>query len=234
MSGPSEDWFAPPSGRPLPAAPPAAPTAGPQQRAASGHPPALGAAGQPGTDGWYPQEAYYAPGWGAPVPPDPQRRRRLGRRLWLPVAGLAAVGLVVGAVLGVRFWLDRRPLGTVDAATSVASARVGTGHCLKQLPADGDLGRVTVVPCSAPHVAEVIGALALPAGAWPGQQGVDDSLARWCEMDSTEKAAGFHTVVWAPSERGWGQGDRTGLCLAALSGGTATGSFSAGEAVTVG
>lgn len=223
MSGPSDDWFAPPSGQP----------AGPQP-VPSGHPAGPGGVGQPGAAGWYPQEAYYAPGWSAPVTPAPQPRRHLGRRFWLPVAGLVAVGLVVGAVLGARAWLDRRPLGPVDAATSVAAARVGTGHCLQQLPADGDIGRVTVVPCSAPHVAEVIGTLTLPAEAWPGQQGVDESLARWCEMDSTQKAAGFHAVVWAPSERGWGQGDRTGLCIAALSDGTTRGSFSAGEAVTTG
>jgi len=152
----------------------------------------------------------------------------------LPVAGLAALGLVVGVVFGVRFWLDRRPLGTVDAATTVAASRLTTGHCLQDLPADGDVSRVTVVPCSAPHAAEVVAAQNLPAGPWPGQTDVDGTLARWCEMDSAEGEAGFRPVVWSPSARGWGQGDRTGLCIAALTDGTATGSFIAGDEVTTG
>ncbi len=240
MSGPSDDWFAPPSGPPAPpptAPRPPVPSPPPGYHAGPAGPPPPGHATGPATTGqagpgWYPQEAYYAPGWAAPLTPDPQRRRRLGRRFWWPVAGVATVGLVVAAVLGTRFWLDRRPLGTVDAATTVAATRLATGHCLPVLPADGAVARVTVVPCGAPHAAEVIGTMVLPAGAWPGQQSIDDSLARWCEMDSTEKAAGFHSVVWAPSQRGWGQGDRTGLCFAALPDGTATGSFSAGQPVT--
>ena len=246
MSTPPDDLFAPPSGRPVPPTPepgPAAPyAAGPPAPHTGGPPgpPTWTPAGtQPGPPpgagpGWYPQEAYYAPGWSGPVPEAPPARRRLGRRFWLPVAALAAIGLVVGVVFGVRFWLDRRPLGTVDAATTVAAARLTTGHCLQQLPADGDVSRVTVVPCSAPHAAEIIATQSLPAGPWPGQPDIDATLARWCEMDSAESAAGFHPVVWSPSARSWGQGDRTGLCIAALADGTATGSFVAGDEVTTG
>ncbi len=246
MSNLSDDWFAPPSGstpppaqqppvqqppvqhQPVPAGPPAGPPPPPQAM------PSAVPGGQAGSGGWYPQQAYYAPGWSAPVAPAPRVRRRLGRRFWLPVAGVATAGLLVVGVLGVRFWFDSRPLGQVDAETTVASSRVGVGHCLKELPADGEVGRVTLVPCSEPHVAEVIAALQVPVATWPGQQGVNEAVARWCEMDTTEKAAGFHAVVWSPSARGWRQGDHLGLCLAALSSGTATGSFSEGEAVTTG
>ncbi|WP_372594821.1 hypothetical protein [Actinotalea sp.] len=234
MSGPSEDWFAPPSGPP---APPrqeaplrgAAPAPSPYLPSGPSRPPA-----PPQPTGGYPPEPYYAPGWAAPVAAAPPPRRRPGRRLWVPLAGLAVVGLVVGAVLGGRFWLDRRPLGTVDAATSVLSTRLGTGHCVQTLPADGEVGRVTVVPCDEAHSAEVVGARTLSFTQWPGAAEVAADLALWCEMDTAQREAGFHAVVWAPSEKGWGQGDRTGLCLAALDEGRANGSFVAGDEVTTG
>ncbi len=51
-------------------------------------------------------------------------------------------------------------------------------------------------------------------------------------MDSAEQALGLRPVVWAPTEQGWNQGDRTGLCLAWLPSGTMRGSFTAGDQVT--
>ncbi len=182
----------------------------------------------------YPQQAWYAPGWGAPVPPTPPGRRRGGRRLALAIAGVLVLAVVAGGTVGVRTWLERRPLGEVVAAVSVNPGRLTTGHCVADLPDDGDVTRVTAVPCGTAHAVEVVATRVLPDEEWPGQASVDATLARWCEMDSAERAAGFHAVVWAPSERGWGQGDRTGLCLAALGAGTATGSFVAGDEVRVG
>ena len=260
MSGPSDDWFAPPSGPPAPPEPqpqpqpqppspgegrlavpggppvpdfrpPGSPAAPATSAAPAAGPPALRTPGQPGA---YPPDPYYAPGWAAPVPAAAPPRRTLGRVVWIPLAAVVVVGLVVGAVLGVGYWLDRRPLGTVDAATTVPSSRIGTGHCLQGLPPDGDVAEVTVVPCDEPHAAEVVGSRELSFGTWPGSKQAADELARWCEMDNAEQEAGFHAVVWTPSAESWRQGDRTGLCLAALDDGTATGSFTTGDRVTTG
>ncbi len=49
-----------------------------------------------------------------------------------------------------------------------------------------------------------------------------------------QQGLGLLPVVWEPTARGWAQGDRSGLCLAWSPTGTMTGSFVAGDTVTVG
>ena len=186
----------------------------------------------PPPGGYYPQEAYYAPGWQAPVGPPVQRSRR---GLWITLAvvgGLVAAAVLTGAVLGVRYLMDTRPLGAVDEPRSATPRQLQTGHCIEELPADGDVSRVTVVPCGDPHEAEVVGSLRLPGVQWPGQTAVERDAVEACDMDTAQQDAGFRPVAWSPSEVGWGQGDRRALCLAWLEDGTATGSFTAGDQVT--
>ena len=185
---------------------------------------------------YYPQQAHYAPGWQAPVPPPapPGQRapRRTGTVLAL-VGGVLVIGLVAGLVTAARYFLDIRPLGDVDAPRSATTRQLAPGHCLDPLPVDGEVVRVTVVPCDEPHEAEVVGVLALRGDDWLGQDEVDDLVTAYCEMDTAQRKAGFQPVVWSPSEAGWGQGDRRGLCLAWLDGGAATGSFTSDDQVTV-
>lgn len=208
-----------------------------------GYPPQYGRPAQPSSpapqpgpaapaEGWYPQQPHYAPGWQAPVGPPPRTGRR-GTRIALGViAGIAAVALVVGGVVGGRYWLETRPLGEVTTPMTVHAGRLSTGHCLASLPADGTVRSVRVVPCSDPHVAEVVGARPLSGTSWPGAQQVTTELEKWCEMDTAEQDLGLRPVVWGPTEQGWNQGDRTGLCLAWLPSGTMRGSFTANEKVT--
>ena len=183
--------------------------------------------------GYYPQQAYYAPGWQAPVGqvPPPRPRRRGLRESLAVVASLVIIGIIVGITAAVRFAVDTRPLGAVEGPVTVAARRVDVGHCICELPADGDVGRVQVVPCGDPHVAEVVASLPLPAGAWPGQAAVDDAGVSYCEMDRSQVEAGFRAVVWGPSEGGWGQGDHRVVCLAWSGGPQVTGSFTTGDEV---
>jgi len=134
------------------------------------------------------------------------------------------VALVAGTAFGVRMLLDRRPLGEVDGPVSAHVGQLRPGHCLRALPADGSVGRVWVVPCATEHEAEVVGLLPLPGDRWPGQDEVGRRVQAWCEMDTAQREAGFRSVVWSPSERSWGQGDRTGVCLAVAPQGGAVGS----------
>ncbi|WP_182112807.1 septum formation family protein [Actinotalea sp. JY-7876] len=186
-----------------------------------------------GTGGYYPQQAYYAPGWTADPdrPPPPRRARRLV--LW-SVAAVVLLALVATAVVALRMRAETSPLGDVSEATTVHSRRLDVGHCVARLPEDGDVGRVDVVPCAEPHVAEVVGIHRFRSDAWPGRQRVDAEAAAACEMDSRQADAGFRAVVWTPSEASWGQDDRAGLCLAWLPDGEARGSFAAGDEVTTG
>ena len=178
---------------------------------------------------YYPQAAYYAPGWQAPRPP---RDRRRTRRVLLLVAALVGALVLAGGVVGARFWLDTRPLGPVESPRTATARQLTPGHCLADLPPDGAVDRVSVVPCDQPHAAEVLGELLLLDAFWPGRQAVDERVGAACEMDNAQLDAGFAPVVWAPSETGWRQGDRRGLCLAWFDGGGVTGSFVAGQDVS--
>lgn len=169
-----------------------------------------------GQGAYYPDQPYYAPGWRAPVSQPAPRRSRKG--LWITLGalgGLLVAGLLTAVVLGALFLRDLAPLGVVDGPTTAHVGRLDAGHCLAQLPADGSVSRVEVVPCSSAHEAEVVGVLTLPDGDWPGADEVEERVGAWCEMDNAQLAAGLQPVVWTPTERGWGQGDRDGVCLAA-------------------
>lgn len=184
-----------------------------------------------GADAYYPEQPYYAPGWGPASPPP--RRRGPARAVLVAVLALLVLALVAGAVLGALTLRDTRPLGEVEDPTTAATRRLDVGHCIAELPADGAVERVRVVPCAEPHEAEVVGVLDLPGGGWPGRSQVQSRLTAWCEMDTAQQEAGFRAVVWAPSEAGWDQGDRQGLCLAWTGGGSATGSLTADDEVAV-
>lgn len=150
--------------------------------------------------------------------------------------GLAVAGLVLGtigtlvAVLGVAaaVMLARAtaPLPSdVTAARDAHVQQLTAGNCLGELPsptADGTVDTVRVVPCADPHVAQVVSEFAFDdAAVWPGQQAADARVARSCVLDAEETAAGATVLTWAPTEDGWADGDRTGLCVVVAADGSA-------------
>lgn len=152
----------------------------------------------------------------------------------LVAAGVGAViVLVVAAAVGTRAVTAARsrPLpADVTAPTSAHVVQLVTGSCVAALPADGEVARVDVVPCAQPHAAQVVAQYVFdPAAVWPGQAGADARVARACVLSEDEQAAGVRVVTWAPTEQGWGRGDRTGLCLA-VPPSPVTGSFLDGSA----
>ena len=172
------------------------------------------AAPPPGTPGgYYPQQPYYAPGWTqAATEPRSRRGQRIALFSVLAIVVLAVAGTVAAAGL---YWWGTKPVGDVTSPTSATSRQVRVGHCIRDLPADGGVGSVTIVPCGDPHEAEVLGSLNLGEGPWPGDAAAEQAAA-WCEMDTEQAAAGYRPVVWTPSEQSWSQGDRIALCLAWL------------------
>jgi len=155
--------------------------------------------------------------------------------------GLALAGIAIGAVWTaveivvvvsmVTSSLASRPLPlTVDGPRDAYATQLVTGHCLAQLPDDGDVGRVEVVPCDRPHAAQVVSEFRFEPGAvWPGQSGANARVAAGCELSRAETDAGLSRVTWAPTVDSWQDGDRTGLCVAVLADGT-TGSLLDGSA----
>ncbi len=142
--------------------------------------------------------------------------------------GLAVTGIVLGAVstlaggiwsvAALLTWQATQPLPpTITSARPAYVGQLRTGSCLERLPADGDVTRVTVVPCGEPHAAEVVTVYAFgTTDVWPGQERVDDRVAHACQLTAAEGSAGVRAVVWAPTLASWERGDRTGMCLATL------------------
>ncbi|MBD8059303.1 DUF4190 domain-containing protein [Cellulomonas sp. JH27-2] len=141
--------------------------------------------------------------------------------------GLAVAGIVLG-ILGTLAWAaillvvvltDRTtsPLPTdVSAPRDAHVAQLVVGNCLADLPPDGDVDTVRVVPCADEHAASVVSEYRFGDDAvWPGQAGADTRVAQACVLSSDEQKAGDEVVTWAPTHDGWASGDRTGLCLVA-------------------
>ena len=132
----------------------------------------------------------------------------------------------------VSYWWQTRDLGPVTSPTTVSARQAEPGHCIEELPGDGRVSRIRLVPCSTEHDAEVVGVLPLGPGDWPGRDVAVSRVSGWCEMDTAQRAAGFTAVIWVPSEAGWAQGDTSGVCVAWFPDGGVTGSWRDGDVRT--
>ncbi|WP_125772823.1 septum formation family protein [Antribacter gilvus] len=181
---------------------------------------ARGGVGQQAHD--YAPEAAYA-GWEPATPVDPAARRR---RLALSgsVAG-AAVLLTLGTIAVVNAvdpgdWSYLE--GDVASAQEADAVQLVLGTCVEQLPPDGAVTGVTVVPCAEEHSAQVVGRTDFaPEAIWPGEDAARQRVSQVCGPDqlgeaarAAESSASLTYVVWTPSEQSWADGDRVGLCLA--------------------
>ncbi|PFG40174.1 hypothetical protein ATJ97_2695 [Georgenia soli] len=84
------------------------------------------------------------------------RGRRPGRALAVTglVLGLAWTG--VGVAAGVSLLQGPGVDGDVPDPRGMASAHLRVGNCVRNLPAHGEVGRVSLVPCAEPHTAQVV------------------------------------------------------------------------------
>jgi hypothetical protein len=107
------------------------------------------------------------------------RRTGRGRR---PGRPLAVVGLVLGlawsvvAVAAGASLLNGPALdGDVPEPVGMASAHLREGNCVRNLPASGDVRRVSLVPCADPHTAQVIHVGALTQEAAQPEDAYEDA-----------------------------------------------------------
>ncbi|MDQ2625249.1 MAG: hypothetical protein M3Y20_08845, partial [Actinomycetota bacterium] len=142
----------------------------------------------------YPDEAFHAGTWEAAP-------RRSSRRLRIVGA------IVVGAMLllgGGAAWLGlvmsnrlAAPIGPdVDAPRTAAAVQLVTGNCLAELPPDGNVQNVRVVPCDHEHAAQVYSQYAFAQNAvWPGQDGAHARVAGACQLSVGLEEAGVSAVT---------------------------------------
>lgn len=154
------------------------------------------------------------------------RIRRDGTRgtglAWAGIALGVAVTLTAIAVV-VALFVGRAataPLpADVSEPRSAHARQLVLGNCLAELPDDGEVSSVRVVPCADPHEAQVVARTDFAADAvWPGQDAAGARVSRVCSpavLSGDAPTEGIELVVWSPSEASWAQGDRTGLCVAA-------------------
>ncbi|MEV0193568.1 DUF4190 domain-containing protein [Kitasatospora purpeofusca] len=160
------------------------------------------------------------------------RRNEKGR-------GLAVSGLVVGVLslivslvafvglAAIGFDEERYADSRFGPKGSVAVNDLRVGDCFDQAPLSGDPGStsvywVRVVPCTAPHHAEVAGTVVLPSGRddqYPSGAEMGRSAEKLCgpvrddyAFDSWLVPDGMDDYYYYPGTRAWMTGDRRVTC----------------------
>lgn len=164
----------------------------------------------------YPEEAFHAGTWEVAPP-----RRNLRRLRVVGAVVVVALLLLGGGAAWLGLVLNNRlaaPLGLeVGSPRNAAAVQLVTGHCVAELPDDGNVTTVRVVPCDHEHAAQVYSQYAFEEDAvWPGQADAHTQVAGACQLTAELQDAGVRVVTWAPTPSSWQRGDRTGLCLAVL------------------
>ncbi|WP_406092185.1 DUF4190 domain-containing protein [Kitasatospora purpeofusca] len=160
------------------------------------------------------------------------RRNEKGR-------GLAVSGLVIGVlalIVSLIAFIGLAALGfdeeqyadsRLAPKGSVAVNDLRVGDCFDQPPLSGDPGSagvywVRVVPCTAPHHAEVAGTVVLPSGRddqYPSRKEFGDGAEKLCgpvrddyALDSWLVPEGVDGYYYYPGVRSWMTGDRRVTC----------------------
>jgi hypothetical protein len=147
-----------------------------------------------------------------------QGGKRRGRGLAIGALLAAAVWIAIGAAIGTVAALTHgfhRPVKAEYSYSHAAIFGLGLrqGDCISTPGGSPAL----VVPCSAPHDAEVFATLALPASAWPGEDAVrqaanDGCAARLPGYLNPQLAVSLSQDYVYPDQVAWKGGTRTVIC----------------------
>jgi len=143
------------------------------------------------------------------------------------VATVAGLGLVGAGVAGLGIAGDdnstRNSSGQIIEAGEVGVFRIRLGDCLTSLPFDTTLESARAVPCSEPHIYEVVGAFNVPGapGApYPGDTRMEQYAVQCVSEFEKYVGARFQYSQYTvesyihPSEESWDQlDDREILCF---------------------
>jgi len=163
--------------------------------------------------------------------------RRSGRRgHGMAIAALfaSATWLIMGSAVGTVAALThgfKKPVTLKYHESAVFKLRVG--DCVSTR--NGQL--VTVLPCTAPHEAEVFATFTLPASAWPGTAALRRDASSGCASRLTgyinpQLAISLAQSYVYPNKVAWTAGTRTVVCEVRAASGQLTGSVRGASSLT--
>ena len=162
----------------------------------------------------------------AAEPARPAKAGRRGRGLWMAALFMIAALAIIGGAIGIVGALThgfRKPVTIKYRESAVFKLRVG--DCIstpnRQL--------VSVLPCSAPHEAEVFATFTLPDAAWPGRPTGREEASSGCASRLTgylnpQLATSLTMSYVFPDFVAWRAGTRTVICEVRATSGQLTGS----------
>ncbi|TGO05526.1 septum formation family protein [Serinibacter arcticus] len=106
--------------------------------------------------------------------------------------------------------------GDVAAPRVVHSSLVAPGNCVQFLPAQQEVGEVTLVPCATEHVAQALTTREVDDATYPGPEGALEAAAAACEDELATRGLDDPAYLpWSfvPTPQGWDAGERTATCL---------------------
>jgi hypothetical protein len=151
-----------------------------------------------------------------------KQRGQQGKGMAIAGISLAVVWLVVIAaaiIIAISTSAGRDSSGNVTERGTESLSNLQTGDCVESAAEGTVVTTVTVLPCSSPHQAEVVGVFELPNGDYPGQSQVDEQASSGCtdRLGSYAPAATEDSTIellyFSPSRLDW-RNDREVICLA--------------------
>lgn len=153
------------------------------------------------------------------------RNKRRGRGLAIAGLVLSILWLGAGVALGVLGYQNRPPErsadGTITEAGKLFASDLRNGDCFNGLGDSDTIDRVSAVPCSEAHEAEVFATPDLPGGeVYPGAETASRVSRTSCQGELAKLPAAVQheiatEVTWLyPVEDAWNAGDRNAICFA--------------------
>jgi hypothetical protein len=128
-----------------------------------------------------------------------------------------------GVSAGVTAGPSTSPSTSMDSKL-VALNDLRVGDCLQDIGEGNSVSKLPVVPCTAPHAAEVVGRFNLPAGKYPGTAVVDEQAGTGCTdrfkayAPAASKDPKVDLFYFSPLEEEWTKIDgRSAICMAVQS-----------------
>ncbi|PWD51675.1 hypothetical protein C8046_14500 [Serinibacter arcticus] len=156
-------------------------------------------------------------------------------RAWRRSPRIATAGIALGAV-GTIGWVvvgvvaalggfttsgGTSEAGDVAEPRTVHPSLVAPGNCVELLPAQQEVGEVTLVPCAQDHVAQALTTWELDDASYPGPEGALKTAEDICTAELAERGLdGAEYLPWwfVPTPAAWDEGERTATCLVRSSG----------------